>query len=238
MEADPFAPAAEPPAQAVAEAAALIASLPAVAPAPIVAAAVLPPLDQSGVELAAARVAEAFDALGTISDPSDPARDRLLVGWYKRLAQLGEELVRFETLAADSGRPLAGSPAAAADLLNQICVNDAAVSDLDRLGPMWLASQKRRGDGVALVATLGDSRQVGPYWSTRVSLTGGNADGSDRGMSIISRLAPPADAGDRVVVSGVMFDGDALWAADMRPVAPPPEDTSDDVVPAIDVPAP
>jgi len=37
-------------------------------------------------------------------------------------------------------------------------------------------------------------------------------------MAIISRLAPPADAGDRMVVSGVMFDGNAIWAADMRPV--------------------
>jgi hypothetical protein len=48
------------------------------------------------------------------------------------------------------------------------------------------------------------------------------ADGTDRSLSIISRSAPPADAGDRVVVSGVMFDGDAVWAADMRPVAGQP----------------
>ena len=28
--------------------------------------------------------------------------------------------------------------------------------------------------------------------------------------------------GERVVVSGVMFDGDAIWAADIRPIVPPP----------------
>jgi hypothetical protein len=87
---------------------------------------------------------------------------------------------------------------------------------------MWLASQKRRADGVSLVVTLGASRQVGPYWSTRALVSAAQADGADRSMAIISRLAPPADTGDRVVVSGVMFDGDAVWAADMRPVAPQP----------------
>ena len=182
----------------------------------------LPPLDLTGVETAAERVMQAGEALGAISDPADPDRDRLLVVWYRRLARLGEELVRLETTAADSGRPLSGTPVVAADLFDRICVSEAAVADLDRLGGMWLTSQSRRLDGVALIATLGTARQVGPYWSTRATISGASADRTDRTMAIISRVAPPADAGDRVVVSGVMFDGDAIWAADMRPVAPEP----------------
>ena len=192
-------------------------------PAPAAAAAALPPLDLSGVDEAAEQAAQAFEALEAISDPADPTRDRLLVGWYKRLAQLGEELVSLETIAADSGRSLSQTPATAAALFERICGSDAAVADLDRLGRMWLTKQKQRADGVALLATLDGSRQVGPYWSTRAFVSGANADGTDRSIAIISRLPPPADAGARVVVSGVMFDGDAVWAADVRPVEPQPQ---------------
>jgi hypothetical protein len=201
---------------------ALIADAAAATPAPAAVAAALPPLDLTGVEMAAERAAEAFESLDAMTDPVSPDRDRLLVVWYKRLARLGEELARLETMAADSGRPLSPTPVAAADLLDRVCVSETAVADLDRLGGMWLTSQKRRADGVSLVVTLGPSRQVGPYWSTRGLVAGGQEDGSDRSLSIISRLAPPADAGDRVVVSGVVFDGDAVWAADMRPVAVQP----------------
>ena len=195
---------------------AAVAALPAAVPA------ALPPLDLTGVETAAERAAEAFEALNAATDPASPDRDRLLVAWYKRLTRLGEELVRLETSAADSGRPLSPTPAPAADLIDSICVSEAAVADLDRLGGMWLTSQKRQADGVSLVVTLGPSRQVGPYWSTRAMVSGAELDGTDRTMAIISRLAPPTDMGERVVVSGVMFDGDAIWAADMRPILPPP----------------
>ena len=199
---------------------AAVASVPAAVPA------ALPPLDLTGVETAAQRAAEAFESLNAETDPASPDRDRLLVAWYKRLARLGEELVRLETSAADSGRPLSPTPAPASDLLDSICVSDAAVADLDRLGGMWLTSQKRRADGVSLIVTLGPSRQVGPYWSTRAMVSGAELDGTDRTMAIISRFAPPIDMGERVMVSGVMFDGDAIWVADMRPIVPPPSSES------------
>jgi hypothetical protein len=215
-------PAALPPPDAMAGLDALLADAAAAAPAAAAPVAVVPPLDLTGVEMAAERARQAFDAVGDVTDPVSPDRDRLLVTWYKQLARLSEELVRLETTAADSGRPLSPTPAVAADLLDRISVNETAVSDLDRLGGMWLTAQKRRADGISLVVTLGPSRQVGPYWSTRGVVAGAQADGTDRSLSIISRLAPPADTGDRVVVSGVMFEGDAVWAADMRPVAAPP----------------
>ena len=199
---------------------AAVASVPAAVPA------ALPPLDLTGVETAAEHAAEAFEALNAATDPGSPDRDRLLVAWYKRLARLSEELVRLETSAADSGRPLSPTPAPASDLLDSICVSDAAVADLDRLGGMWLTSQKRRADGVSLIVTLGPSRQVGPYWSTRAMVSGAELDGTDRTMAIISRFAPPIDMGERVMVSGVMFDGDAIWVADMRPIVPPPSSES------------
>ena len=173
-----------------------------------------------------------------VSDPVGPTRDRQLVEWYKRLTQMDEELVTLETKAADSGRPFWGTPAAAADLLDRISISETSVADLDRLGRMWLTTEKRRANGISLVATLGRSRSVGPFWSTRVVVAGGNADGSDRSVSIISRLAPPADLGSRVVISGVLFDGVSVWAADMRPIAPPPEDAEDVVTPEAETQTP
>jgi hypothetical protein len=100
------------------------------------------------------------------------------------------------------------------------------VEDLDRLGRMWLTKQKRQADGVALLATLESARQVGPYWSTRAIVSGVNEDGTDRTVAIISRLPPPADVGERVMVSGVLFDGDTVWAAEVRPVDFQPQENS------------
>ena len=57
-------------------------------------------------------------------------------------------------------------------------------------------------------------------------VSGAELDGTDRTMAIISRFAPPIDMGERVMVSGVMFDGDAIWVADMRPIVPPPSSES------------
>jgi len=58
-------------------------------------------------------------------------------------------------------------------------------------------------------------------------VSGAESDGTDRTMAIISRFAPPTDMGERVMVSGVMFDGDAIWVADMRPIVPPPSSESE-----------
>ena len=207
-------------------------------PVSAVVAPVVPPLDQTGVELAAERASHAFEALEIISDPADPKRNRLSVEWYKSLAELGEQLVTLETKAAESGHSTWGAPAAATDLLGEISISEKAVADLDRLGRMWLASEKRRADGISLVATLAGARQVGPYWSTRGVVAGGNSDGTDRSISIISRLAPPTDPGNRVVVSGVLFDGNAIWAADMRPIPPTFEASEDAVFPVDDAPTP
>lgn len=221
--------AAPAPADALSGLDAIVADVASPAPTPA-APAEVEPLDLSGVERAAERVGRADEARSEMADPSDPERDRRLVTWYRRLARLGEELVRLETMASDTGHPLSATPAAASEVLDRIRLSETAVADLDRLDGMWLTSHSRKADGVSLVAVLGTARRVGPYWSTAATIAGGNADGTDRSVAIISRVAPPADAGDRVLVSGVMFDGDAVWAADMRPVVAEPsiEDTGTD----------
>jgi len=201
---------------------------------PVVIVPALPPLDFSGVESAVDHAAQAFDAVEDVSDPDDPLRKRLLVAWYKQLAKIGEELAMLETIAADSGRPLGQTPAAVVAFYDRMCQSEAALDDLDRLGGMWITSQKRQADGIVLLATVEATRQVGPYWCTQGAVARANRDGTDRTISIISRMAPPADTGDRVLITGVIFDGAAVWAADVRPAEA--GQPADDALP-LDAPA-
>jgi hypothetical protein len=175
-----------------------------------------PPLDLSGVEAA---IAAALDGIDTVAatDAADPARKKILVGWYKKLAKVGEELALLETIAADTGRPLAEPPEQVAELYGRIAASDSLVDDIKRLCRDWVSFRKRPADGVVLVAILDDVRKVGPYWCSTVSLE--QTDGTMKQVSVISRMEPKAAAGDRAVASGVVFDDDVVWAADLRPLA-------------------
>ncbi|MFM8892699.1 MAG: hypothetical protein ACKOTB_13960, partial [Planctomycetia bacterium] len=197
-----------------------------------------PPLDLTRIEEAVERACAALDAIG---DPVDlngrdqdsgdqddavegeggqgaPSRDRRLVAWYRRLARVGEELVRLETEAADSSRPLDETPASVAGLLERIGGDEVAVADLERLGRMWLTKRAQRASGAAIVATLEESRRVGPYWITHTSVVEVDANEPGRKVTIVSRRPPPAEVGDRVIAAGVMFDDDTVWAAEVWPV--------------------
>ena len=179
----------------------------------------LPPLDVTAVDDATAIVTDALDAVEAHPSDDEAGRDRLLVDWYRRLAALGEEMVRLQTAAYDTGRPVEATPASAAGVLDRIATSERSITDLGTLGGMWINSAKRRADGVSLVVEVVATRAVGPYWSTKVLVAGGNADGSTRELSVISRAAPPVDAAaGRMLVTGVLFDGGAVWAADIRPV--------------------
>ena len=202
-----------------------IGGLPGLDPGPLAGAAAAPvaeppPLDLAGIESAVERAAVALDAVGDppVEDDHDPARDRQLVSWYKRLARVGEELVRLEIEAADSARPLEETPAAVAGLLERIGGDEVVVADLERLGRMWLTKRTQRAEGAAIVATLEDSRQVGPYWITHTLVVEADAEQPGRKVTIVSRRPPPAEVGDRVIAAGVMFDDDTVWAAEVWPV--------------------
>lgn len=191
-----------------------------------------PPVDLTDVETAVAEAAEAFDALEAATDLDVVDRQRLMVGWYRRLATLGEQLALAETAAVTVGRPFEQAPEAVEGMLERIRGSEAAVEDLRTLGRMWLAAQKRRADGIVLVATVESSRKLGPYWSTRVAVAG--TDGEGRAATVISRLQPAADIGEPIMITGVLFDADTVWAADTRPLAGRPAVDAD--MPAIGVP--
>ncbi|MFN6190568.1 MAG: hypothetical protein ACK48S_06515 [Planctomycetia bacterium] len=173
------------------------------------------PLDYSALEAAIAKAEASFDELSAIDDPEAPARKKLLVGWYKNLAAVAEQMVFLENAAADSARPLEKAPEQMEAVIAKLMASDAVVGDLGRLSGMWLSSKKRPVDGAVLVATFNGARQVGPYWSSSITVAGKEP----KTVAIISRREPSAAAGDQVLVTGVLFDGDALWAADCRRVA-------------------
>lgn len=169
------------------------------------------PLDLSALEAAVGEASAAFEEL-TAADPEAPDRKKLLVAWYKRLATAAEQLVLLEKVAVDSGRPL-GDAAAALDPLSAAIAADGAVQeDLARLSGMWLGSKKRAADGAMLLATFDGARQVGPYWSMLITVDGAEP----LSVNVISRTEPTLEPGERVLVTGVVFDGDVVWATDCR----------------------
>jgi len=206
-------PSAEPAEKPAAPADDLFSEEPAKEPA----APVVPepePLDYSALEAAIARANASFDELSGVADPEDPARKKLLVGWYKNLAAVAEQMVFLETAAADSARPLQKAPEQMEAVIAKLVGSETLVGDLGRLSGMWLASKKRPVDGAVLVATFNGARQVGPYWSSSITVSGKEP----KTVAIISRREPLASAGEQVIVTGVLFDGNALWAADCRRV--------------------
>jgi hypothetical protein len=172
------------------------------------------PLDLSGLEQAVADATIALDAVKAGGDPGDPVRKTRLVDWYKKLARVAQELAMLEHVAADSGRPLTATPDTVGEMHLAILAEPELIDDMARLSRNWLAYAKRGSDGVVMPATFAGSRQVGPYWSSRVSIA--EADGGARELAIISRAEPAALPGDVILITGLVMNGDVVWASDLR----------------------
>jgi hypothetical protein len=92
---------------------------------------------------------------------------------------------------------------------------------------LWLASEKRPSDGAILVATLEAVRPVGPWWGGRLTVGG---ETSQR-LSFLSRNAPRAEAGETVIVVGVLGESGTIWAVDIGNVLAPGETVNEAVDP-------
>jgi hypothetical protein len=196
---------------------------PAASPAPVAAVEsappALPPLDTAALETAVAEAAAAIEAAAAVEDHSDIAGKKLLVGWYKSLARTADELVKLENEAADTGRPLEGTHERLAELHAGIAAQDAVAATLPKLARDWLAYARRDSEGILLPVTFDSAKKVGPYWRSKVQLDEGD---DARELAIITREEPAAVAGDKLLVTGIVFDGDVIWAADVRsPTAEP-----------------
>lgn len=172
------------------------------------------PLDVSDLDAAVGDATAAFEELSA-SDPESPDRRKLLVGWYKRLAAVAEQLVLLEKVAVDSGRSLDGTLDGVVALGAAVGADATMQAELEKLSGMWLASRRRPADGAVLLATFEGARKVGPYWSSRITVQGTEP----RSVSVISRSEPVAETGETVMVTGVLFDGDVVWASDCRTIA-------------------
>lgn len=180
------------------------------------------PLDLSAVESAVAAAGEAYEAVQTADldvDP-DPARqtrrrNRLLVDWYRQVSLVAEELSALERVAADTGRPLESPPEAVTRLQDAVVGDQTRLDELTKLSRDWLAYKGRSTSGIVMPAVLAGVRHVGPYWCSTVTV----AESGDRtrDLVVISRSEPAAARGDAVLVTGLIVDGDTLWASDVRP---------------------
>ncbi|NDC54261.1 MAG: hypothetical protein EBZ74_08205 [Planctomycetia bacterium] len=180
------------------------------------------PLDLAALEAAVAEAAAALEAVAA-AEPEAPERRRLLVAWYKKLAAAAEQLVLVEKIATDSGRNFAEAATRLDGLCATINAEGELRAELTRLGGMWLSARKRAADGTVLLATFDGTRQVGPYWSTRITVEAAEP----RTVSVISRVEPRAEPGDRVLVLGVLFDGDVVWASECRRLVTKPAPVED-----------
>lgn len=219
---DPLFPDPDAPAPATPDPLAADAT-PAASPAPVAAVEPAPPapepLDIAVLETAVAEAATALEAAAAAEDHSDIAGKKLLVGWYKSLARTADELVKLENEAADTGRPLEGTQERLTELHAGIAAQDAVAAMLPKLARDWLAYARRDSEGILLPVTFDSAKKVGPYWRSKVKL----GDGDDaRELAIITREEPAAVAGDKLLVTGIVFDGDVIWAADVRSPATEP----------------
>lgn len=164
-----------------------------------------------------AAVEEALTALAAVEDVADvddPSRKTRLVDFYKALAKVAAELVILERISGDAGRPLVEPPQSLVGIHDRLGRHR---EDLVRLGRNWLDYAKRPSDGVVLPVTFQASRRVGPYWSSKVTLA--MPKGATRELTVLSRAEPAAVQGDAVMVTGMVFDGGVVWAADVRQLA-------------------
>lgn len=171
--------------------------------------------ESAGIDLATVTAAigaatNATDTLGLGTFGGDPAaREQSLVGWYRSLSLVALELAKAERAAIESGRSSSEVIDRFAELRSRLAIERH--DDLELLGSMWLASEKRPSDGAILVATLEAVRPVGPWWGGRLAV-GGEAP---HGLSFLTRSAPMAQPGDVVIVVGVLGESGTIWAVDI-----------------------
>jgi len=170
--------------------------------------------DRQQLDAAVEEALTALAAVEDVADVEDPSRKTLLVELYKALAKVAAELVILERISGDAGRPLVELPQSLVGIQGRLGRHR---EDLVRLGRNWLDYAKRPSDGVMLPVTFQAARRVGPYWSSKVTLA--MPKGATRELTVLSRAEPAAVQGDAVMLTGMVFDGDVVWAADVRPLA-------------------
>lgn len=174
------------------------------------------PLDLSALESAAMAAVDATKTLQA-TDEQDGSYKATLREWYTTLAKVGEESAALEQAAMTSGRKLDSTPASIEKVVGRMLADDKVMEQLAMVSKMWLKSKSRTSDGVVLPAVLGTSREVGPWWFSKVRVSD---DPEVPEVSIVSRMRPNASEGDPIVVIGLVFEPGVVWAAECGRFAP------------------
>lgn len=170
-------------------------------------------VDFSHVDSAVAAAISATENLAAPVDGDPSARDQALVGWYRRLSVVADESAKAERSAIEAARPASEVVEKFAELSRRL--SGRRLDDLELLGAMWLASEKRPSEGAMLVATLEAAHPVGPWWGGRLAVAGD----TPRTLSFLARSEPRAEPGERVIVVGVLGDSGTIWAVDVGPLS-------------------
>lgn len=173
------------------------------------------PLDTLAFDEAAAGAQQALDDLLAVAD-DDPGRKALLRDWYIALAQVGEEAAKLERVAIERGIPMGASLGSAEHLIAEMVADESVAADMRKVSSIWMRAKSRPSEGIIFPAVmpLEAPRSVGPWWITTLR---GSDDPESVVLTVIGREPPSAEAGEQVVVLGVILEGGVIWATECRP---------------------
>lgn len=183
-----------------------------------------PPVDLTALDNALERVRDSAVTLLAAEtqdfDSVSLSTKKLLVDWYRSLANLGATWEDIDAKSFQLGQDINPLPEAVAEVYQNIAANEALQDALQQLGPMWLAAANRDEEGVVLLATLDDTQSIGPIWYSTAKLAGARAgsEASSGQVAVLSRRPLELTVGETVFITGTLLEGGEVWAVDCRPV--------------------
>jgi hypothetical protein len=179
-------------------------------------------VDLAALEDALARATIATAEVDLPSGSGNPeAHDHALVGWYRALSEVAVRLAGAERASMEAGLSETAGLDRYVDFRRELLgsmdseQSTARLNELADLGEMWLGSARRPSDGTILVGILDAVHAVGPWWGGRITVVGE----TPTTVTFLSRNAPEAAPGDKVMATGVLADVATMWMVDCTAVS-------------------
>jgi hypothetical protein len=179
-------------------------------------------VDLATLEEALARATIATAEVDLPAGGGNPeARDHALVAWYRALSEVAARLAGAERASMEAGLAETAGLDRYVDFRRELlggmdnAQSSTRLNELADLGEMWLGSVRRPSDGTIVVGVLEDVHGVGPWWGGRIALVGETT----KSVTFMSRNAPAAAPGDKVMAAGVLADAATMWMVDCAAVS-------------------
>ena len=179
-------------------------------------------VDLATLEEALARATIATAEVDLPAGSGNPeARDHALVAWYRSLSEVAARLAGAERASMEAGLSETAGLDRYVDFRRELlggmdnAQSSTRLNELADLGEMWLGSVRRPSDGTIVVGVLEDVHGVGPWWGGRIALVGE----PPKSVTFMSRNAPAAAPGDKVMAAGVLADAATMWMVDCAAVS-------------------